>query len=84
MGYLARIGQVIRRWLPVEKSWSNPRPDHDYFIRANGGPCCAWHDEHAFRVNPVATATVHEHLSEAQRRYFNERLGPRSGPGPQR
>jgi hypothetical protein len=84
MGYLACIGQVVRRWLPVEKPWSDPKPDHEYFIRPDMSPCCAWHDEHAFHVNPQATAQWQEHLGGPQRRYISERLGGGPDPGLQR
>jgi hypothetical protein len=80
VGYLARIGQAVRRWLPVESPWSDPKPDHDFhwvLDRYGGGPqvCCRWHEEHAFRVNPQATADFMEHLGGQERRYISERLG---------
>jgi hypothetical protein len=56
MGVLSDLIRQLR-----EKASAAERPDHEPYIRADYAMCCAWHEEHAFWVDPQATAQWHEH-----------------------
>lgn len=79
MSFLTSVGEAVRRWVfaPVEPGWSEPQPDHEPYIRASDyGPCCQYHLERSFKVNPESTTLVNEALSGQQMAYILSRLGP--------
>jgi hypothetical protein len=83
MSYLVRLGTLVKRlwtWAPVEA----PRPDHEFFIRADCSPCYDWHNDRAFRRQPTPLISFERPAPESDsretpqmRHYIQERLGDR-------
>lgn len=71
------VKRLLRRWLPVDQGWSMRKPDHAYYIRPDGAPCCEWHDEHAFHVvaQPQRDHSDDPGWSAQKADYFRERFG---------
>jgi hypothetical protein len=79
-----------RGWLRRLNQWAlppaqPPQPDHDFYIRADMGPCCSWHSDRAFR--PRTTGPIYLDLEREpepdpgvtpqMRAYINAHLGDR-------
>jgi hypothetical protein len=44
------VTRATRRFAPVGRAESRPRPTHQAYIKADFSMCCAYHEERSFRA----------------------------------